>query len=154
MKCRTDLVQHVTLWLCQNSDWKWPFIAEFTHQESWFSWFSIAMWQFTRGYDTDQTVPHFNDQSPVWDVATHQPISSGRSQHGAMKLTVVLQLLATFLLAFLAGYVPRQFMTIRQWNHNLSRNRRSNLVTHIFLFFCLYDSWVWVIWVIDFRQMS
>ena len=39
-----------TLWLCQNSYWKWQFIVSFPMKNIQKSWFSIVMGQFTRGY--------------------------------------------------------------------------------------------------------
>ena len=36
---------NVTLWLCQNSYWTWPFIVDITH---WKLWFSIVMLVYQR----------------------------------------------------------------------------------------------------------
>ena len=46
-----------TLWLCQNSYWKWPFIVDFPIENGDFPCFFCM---FTRGYAKHDTLPTFN----------------------------------------------------------------------------------------------
>ena len=50
-----------TLWLCQNSYWKWPLIVDFPIKK-W--WFSIVFCMFTRGYHNTDPETAYSEISP------------------------------------------------------------------------------------------